>query len=136
MIAKRIGIKSQLMSGASFAAGSQKVRDYGWTLAKYVAGLTLDHDDLERLHELGQMGRYPVNDKGDEDRIRDPRSTDHAPSSTSLCPIAKAPYLSKWPNVIAIHSYASWALKTVQAFTGFMEIPHVRIFTLLSTHMI
>ena len=36
MIAKRIGIKSQLMSGASFAAGSQKVRDYGWTLAKYV----------------------------------------------------------------------------------------------------
>lgn len=71
MIAKRIGIKSQLMSGASFAAGSQKVRDYGWTLAKYVAGLTLDHDDLERLHELGQMGRYPVNDKGDEDRIRD-----------------------------------------------------------------
>lgn len=76
MIAKLIGIKSQLMSGASLATGAQKVRDYGWTLAKYVAALKLDKEDLARLHELGEMGKYPVNDKGDENRIRD-RGTMH-----------------------------------------------------------
>ncbi|WP_306093921.1 LPD7 domain-containing protein [Qipengyuania flava] len=64
------------MSGASLATGAQKVRDYGWTLAKYVAALKLDKEDLARLHELGEMGKYPVNDKGDENRIRD-RGTMH-----------------------------------------------------------
>jgi len=71
MIGKLIGIKSQLMGGASLTAGKKKVLAYSWTVAKYVAHLKLDEEDLEHLRELGQMGKYPVNDKGDDDRIRD-----------------------------------------------------------------
>lgn len=71
MIAKMIGTNSQLMGGSSLVAGHEQTMAYSLAVFKYVAGMELDERDHDLLEELSRIANYPMDEKGDPERIVD-----------------------------------------------------------------
>lgn len=74
MIGKLIYYDKLFPKSGQKQAMDEKLLSLGFSLAKYVADLELDDEDLARLEEIKLVGKYPVDDRSDGDRILD-RST-------------------------------------------------------------
>ena len=76
MIGKLIWYHKAFAGLAREQARDHRLLAMSWSLAKYIGDFDLDDVDLDHLKELARIAKYPLDDRGDGERILD-RSTNN-----------------------------------------------------------